>query len=388
MTDQLTSAGLTIDDLTTRTAALKAALRSAIAANLDLQTSKPAGQFVEAFAEHAQQLAELLEEVFSAYDPDQATGQSLTALALLTGTQRRAATYGTVAVTLDLDATTTVPAGTTFAVSGDSDNTWTLDTAVTSVGAGNYAGTATATTAGAVQALAGTLTVIVTPVAGLNSVTNAANATAGQAEEIDAALRLRRELEVTQGGSTSVDSIRAAVSALDDVRQVVLLENDLDVTANGIPPHSIECIYWAGAVAPAGLSEDIAEILLDQKPAGIQAYGSDSETIYDDQLNSHAIGLTEATEKAVDLEYTLTTTADIYPGDAAFKDVIAGYDTTYQGIGDDVLYARWLALAYEVEGVENVSLRLRFSGGAWGTADLSVGTREVATVSSGDITVI
>jgi len=385
MTDQLTSTGLTIDDLTTRTAALKAAIRAAISANLDLQTSKPAGQFVEAFAEHSQELAELLEEVYAAFDPDQATGVALTALSLLTGTQRRDATYSTVAVTLDLDATTTVPAGTTFAVSGDTSNTWTLDAAVTSVGASTYPGTATATTAGAVQALAGTLTVIVTPVAGLNSVTNVADATVGQEEETDTELRLRREQEITLGGSASVESIQAALSAVDEVIAVVVLENDADAASDGMPPHSVEALFWDGGSAAS--TAELAGIILDQKSAGIRAYGSTTETVEDSQGVSHEIGLTRAAEQVIEVEVDVDVDAD-YVGDTAVEEAIASWSQSALSIGDDVYLSKVSGVVVDLDGVVNVSaVRLAISPAAPAASDVSIGDRQIATISTSDITV-
>lgn len=391
MTDQLTATGLEIDTLEDRIASVSADLRTSISAILDLSPDQPTGQLVRIVLEHVQQLAELLQEVHSAFDPDQATGASQTALALVTGTVRRDATHGTVAVTLDLDAATTVPAGTLFAVLGDPTNEWSLDADVTSVGAGPYAGTATAVIAGPYPALAATITVIVTPVGGLNSVTNAADATAGLAEETDAELRVRRELEVTQGGSTSAAAILAAVLANTEVREAACFENDTDWTsADGMPPHSVEVCYWAGAVAPPTLSADLAETILEQKAGGIQAYGSTVETVVD-AAGSHQIGLTEAADRAVGLEFTLTTDSSAgYPGDAAFKAAMADIAQAQQGIGDDVLLSRWIANAFTVPGVVEVTL-LRtqwIDTPGWAVTNRVITARQVATISTADMVVL
>ena len=403
MTDTLTSTGLTIRTLSERIALIKASLRSAIAANLDLSSDQPDGQFVEILAEAIQQLAELSQEVHGAFDPDQATGLSLTALSLITGTLRRVATYGTVTLDLDLDATTTVPAGTIFAVSGEPDNQWILDSAVTSVGAGTYQGTATASQSGAIPALATTISVIVTPVAGLNSVDNPTDATAGLELETDTALRLRREVEVEQGGSASVDSIQAALSEITEVLEVIVLENERSRAADGMPPHSIEPVIWTGGTDPAAsVLAEIASTIFSEKASGVQSYGTNTndgdysdpltreltQTHTDTQGNEHEIGWTLAEGMRVELEYTLVTDSN-YPGDAAFQAAVAAWDDSNLSIGEDVLHARFIANAFDVDGVVNVTLlRLRFFGGAWGTSDLTITNRQKATISSGDITVI
>ena len=391
MTDQLTLTGLEIDSLETRIATVSAALRTAIAANLDLSVDQPTGQLVRILLEHIQQFAELLQEIHSQFDPDQATGASQTALALVTGTQRRAATFGTVAVTLNLDALAVAPAGTLFAVLGDPANTWALDTAVTAVGAGDYAGVATSTVAGAVQALAGTITVIPVAVAGLNTVTNAADATMGLEEETDAELRERRELEVTQGGSTSTDAIRAALLQVEGVIEAYVYENDTDVTVATMPPHSITAVIWDGA-APAATDLDIATAIYENKAAGIRSFGNHAApitTVTDSQGTTHAIDFYRATQIAVGLEFTTTTDAD-YPGDATFKAAMAALAQAQQGVGDDVMISRWIANAFTVPGVVEVTnMRTELmSGGGFAVTNRVISALEIATIAVADIDVI
>jgi uncharacterized phage protein gp47/JayE len=395
MTDELTSTGLNLDDFETVRALVVAQLRATISNILDVSPDQPIGQITDITLEHRQQISELLQEIYSAMDPEQATGQSLDALCSMTGTYRNPATYGTVGLTLNLNAATTVPAGSIAAVTGDPDNQWILDADVTSVGAGNYAGTATASETGVIQALAGTITTIVTPVAGWNSVTNALDADEGEEVESDTDLRLRREVELQQGGSTTLGAVVAAVSAIEEVIQVIGYENVRSYVQDGMPPKSIEIVYWSGATSPtpAAVVAEIAETIQSEKAGGIQAYGTDTdgastetETVTD-AYGSYEIGFTRAEDLRVELEYTLTTNSD-YPGDVTFQAYVASWADDNLGIGSDVLYTKMIDVGYNVAGIDNLSLRLRFFGGGWGTSDLSVGGRQIATVDSGDITVI
>lgn len=395
MTDQLTSTGLDLDDFETVRALVVAQLRASISSILDVSPDQPVGQIVDILMEKRQELSELLQELHSAIDPDQASGQSLDAVCSMTGTYRDPATKGTVTLTLNLDATTTVPAGSIAAVTGDADNQWILDSAVTSVGAGNYTGAATASATGPIQALAGTITTIVTAVGGWNSVTNASDATPGEDQETDTALRVRREVELQQGGSTTLGAIVAAVSAIDEVIDVRGYENVAWYLQNGMPPKSVEIVYFAGTATPtaAATVAAIAAAIQSEKAAGIEAYGSDTDgasTLYEtvtDDYGSYNIGFTRATELTTELEYTLTTNSD-YPGDTTFKAAIAAWADANLGVSDDVLYTKLIDIAYNTEGIDNLSLRLRFQGDAWGTADLAVGDRQIALIDTSDITVL
>jgi uncharacterized phage protein gp47/JayE len=394
MTDQLTATGLELDDFETVRALIVTQLRSTISAILDVSPDQPVGQLTDIFTEHRQQHSELLQEIYSAMDPEQATGQSLDAICSMTGTYRNPATAGTVALTLNLNAATTVPAGSIAAVTGDPDNQWILDAAVTSVGAGNYPGAATASNTGVIPAVAGTITTIVTPVVGWNSVTNAADATEGEERESDTDLRLRREQELQQGGSTSLGAVVAAVSAIEEVIQVVGYENVRSYVQDGMPPKSIEIVYWAGATTPtpAATVAEIAETIQSEKAGGIEAYGTDTdgdtpptqyETVTDD-YGTYLISFTRAEDLRVVLTYVLTTNSD-YPGNATFRAYVSSWCDDNLGIGDDVYYTKMIDVGYNVAGIDNLTLTLNFFGDPPGTADLTVGGRQIATVDSGDV---
>lgn len=386
MVDQLSATGLEIDDYLTRLNTISAELRVAISSVLDLSEDQPWGQLTRILIEHDQQLAELLQEIYSGLDPDQATGQTLDAICSITGTYRQAATQGTVLLNLTFTGAAVVPAGSLVSVTGAPDNVWSIDSAVTAVGPGVMAGIpATSTTAGAVPALVNTIIVIDTPIANWSAVNNPADAVTGSDRETDTELRLRREVEITTGGSTSVDAVQAAVSAVTGVTEVIVYENDDWRPAAPMPPHSIEVVYTGSPVAAT-----LAEEIFTEKAGGTKAYGTAYTAHTDTQGNAHQIGSTAATELRLQLEYTLVTDAD-YPGAADFRTAVAAAVNANQGIGDDVFQSKMVDIGFNVAGVVNItSLRLRWFGGAWGTADLTVGAREVADLDAvaADIVII
>ena len=389
MSDELTVAGLQIDSLEDRLEAVCGLLRAAIASNLDLTPDQPTGQLVRILVERTQSVLEVVRAVHAGGDPLTATGQALTALCYLTGTQRRAATYGHVTLSVNLDGGVTLPAGSVAHVAGDAENRWATDVDVTAPAGppAAYNVAATCEASGPIQALLGTITVIATPVVGWNSVTNAADAAEGDAEETDADLRERRELELALGGSTTIDAIRAELIALTGMIEAIVIENDAHYVVDGMPPHSIECIIWDGS--PAAVADaDIAETIWTSKSAGVYAWGlTDTANHTDDQGGIHVVAWTRATPLQILVEVTVTTDAT-YLGAAAIQDYIEAQAATFFSCGVDVFRSRIIDWTMEVQGVVDVSLvELAISPAVVAAVDIPVDIREIATIAAGDVVV-
>lgn len=389
MADELTVTGLTIDSLEDRLEAVCDLLRGAIASNLDLTPDQPTGQLVRILVERTQSALEVVRAVHAGGDPLTATGQALTALCYRTGTQRRPATAGHVTLSVNLDGGVTLPAGSVAHVAGDAENRWATDVDVVAPAGppAAYNVAATCETDGPIQALLGTITVIATPVVGWNSVTNAADAAEGDAEETDADLRERRELELALGGSTTIDAIRAELISMTGMIEAIVLENDQHWTAGGIPPHAIECIIWDGS--PAAVADaDIAETIWTSKSAGVYAWGiTDTAVHVDDQGGNHVIAWTRATPLQILVEVTVTTDAT-YLGAAAIQAYIEEQAADFFTCGVDVYRSRIIDWTMEVQGVVDVSLvRLAIAPAVVAAVDIPVDIREIATIASGDVTV-
>ena len=382
MADELTAAGLTVDAFSVRLAALHAALRAAISVNLDLSTDQPTGQLTEIQAERIQAVMELVRVINGSWDPDSATGASLTALCAVTGTQRNAATHGHVILTCTLDGGTTLPAGSVASVTGDATNRWLTDAVeVAPAGpAANYFVAATAESAGAIEAPVGSIAVRATPVGGWTAVTNAAAAAAGLEEETDAALRTRRAYELAMGGSTTVDAIAAALSNMDGMLEARVTENDTMMTVDTIPPKAFEAVIWDGTV-PAVADADIAEVIFEEKAGGIQSYGTTDQAHEDEQGVSHNIGFTRAAEQRIIVEVDLDDDATEYIGDVAVAAAIETWADANLGVGDDVYLSKISGAVIGLGGVTNVSaVRLSIFPVAVGAADVTITSRQIATI--------
>jgi hypothetical protein len=136
--------------------------------------------------------------------------------------------------------------------------------------------TALAELQGPREALAGTVNVIETQIAGWVGVTSTADATLGSNAESDAAYRARHREQLMGKGSASVQAIRDSVAQLDGVTFCKVRENDTDVVdGEGLPPHSFRVTVLGGD------DDEIAETIFKKKPAGIKTYGNTSTFVLD-----------------------------------------------------------------------------------------------------------
>lgn len=372
-----------------------AAQQGVFGAALDVGTATELGQLNGTFASAVAELWELLEVAFHGFDPDAAADYLLTVLAGLTGTERRAAKASTSPVTLNLNAGATAPAGTLFARNGRPDIVFSLDADVTNSGGSpaNLAGAVTCTQTGPISCPAGELTVIVNPVSGLNSVTNAADVVVGRDADSDIVLRQRRQDQLAIRGGSTVAAIKAdlldteANPAFVNMRDVTVLENTADTTdlTTGLPGHSIGVIVDDGDT-PSVANNDIAQAIFDSRAAGIASSGDTTGTATDANGDTHTESFSRATLRPVYIDLALTTT-DAFPvdGQTLVKEAIVAAGADY-GISDLVIALHLRAAALSVAGVIDVpTFNLDFTPSPVATANLDPGLRARATFSTTNI---
>jgi uncharacterized phage protein gp47/JayE len=375
----LTSSGFTARPLLICKSDIEDALKSVFGQSIDLDPSGPLGQLVGILAERLSELWDSQQAVYSAFDPDAASDQSLDALCALTGTLRERATHSTVAVSCVGTAGTTIPSGTQFSVAGTGVKFETLASAV-------FAGTFTAVSidcqavdTGPLVALAGTLTVIETPVSGLTSVTNALDAVVGRNDETDAALRLRRETELRNPSNAALEAIRTHLLAVDGVNAAVVFENTTMVTdGDGIPPKAVNCV-----VSGTATTTDVAGAIFESIAAGIQAYGtSHSVTVTDTQGSTHTIAYDDATDVPCYVHITLTVDLDTLDPGAA--DLVLEYFQTFEDslvMGKDLVARALGAKMFAISGVLDCAVEVGVAPSPSGTT-VVIGLRELATLDT------
>jgi hypothetical protein len=360
--------------------------RAGISQNLDLSSDSVVGQLNGIYARHLGVAWEALETVYHSFDPDAAEEILLTMLAKLTGTERRGATQSRAACTIVTDGPCTIEAGVHAAhVSGQPDNRWTPEEDFVAAGAGSHPGIVFVNErTGPIAAAGNTITVIATPVVGWVSITNPDDAAPGRPIDTDATLRIRRQQQLTLGGSATVNAIRADLLQLTDIEAVLMFENDGDtIDGNGLPPKSFEAVVWDndGVID----NNDIAQVIYDNKAGGIRAFGVLSGTATDPNEDTHTVHFSRANSADIFLEFDVVPRED-YVGDATFAQRVATACNELFGIGDDVTFYDVL-LATGGLGAQVTALRLGFTASPTLSVDLPIGIRAIARFDSGDIVV-
>ena len=380
----LTSSGLTAPTLLEIKAAIESQLREEVSSTLDLTASSPMGQTVAIYARETRLIWETLLALYSAVDPNGASGAMLDNLCALSGVVRKPPTYSFVEVEVDLDAGTYAAGDLVAQVIGNEENRFTNLEGITAPG-GPVTIDLRATVAGPVDAPALSLEIGV-PLTGWNTVSNADPAVEGEPLESDAQLRARRNTVVASPGSTTADAVAADLSAVDGVLSVNVLENDTDTTdADGVPPHSIEAIVYG----PSAFASDIAQAIYDTKAAGIGTNGAEYEPITTAQGGTLQINWTTPTDVPALASFVLQMDPTTYPGDAEFRAQLAALAVTSLAVGDDLDWSDLVSWAMSIDGVLRIStVSASVSpAGVVAFANVPATIRELITLASGDIVV-
>lgn len=362
------------------------AARARISPTLNLSETSLLGQLFFQAATQLRQLWEAAQAIYASRDPSQAVDDALDTIGELRGVPRNPARASTAEMTITLAAGTYLAGSLVVNKINDATVRFSNDADITTAGATLVGVPFTATTTGPLDAPAGTLTVIANPVAGFSAPTNPAAAVIGADRETNAAYRLRQEAELQLVGSSSTNAIRADLLQVPGVTYVGVLENDTDVTdANGLPPHSVEALVLGGTDVA------VAEAVYAAKAAGIRAYGTDSEVVTDSSGNDHTIGFSRPVSVGVkfsgSFDYLETAWIDEDAAETAVKDAILAAFTEHQGVGRDVIHARYVAAVMSVPGAINIALGQAKLPDSVTENDIVIGPRELATLSASDITI-
>ena len=382
---------LTYDDFV---ADLEQQARELFGENINLSDTGPMGKWIQMLAYGRAEAEELAEQVYLSSFVDHAEGINLDYAVKFSGMAREQAMKATVPINFTVDAGATIPTGTTLATTdgiefvttadlSDSDNDGLITANVEAVIAG---------ISGNVPA--GTITVINTPVVGLQSVTNPSAATGGKDQETDKELRDRHADIDGNGLSSTVNGIRATV--LNDVPAVsscVVIENNTNATdGNGVPANSFHTIVYGGATA------DVAAAVFKAKPAGIQAYGATSATVVDDSGNNQTVKFSFATNVNLWIEVDVTTNTS-YPANGnqlvttEVVKYIGGTDAdsaVYSGLGmgqTAVNSKLAAAIIANVEGVDDVIITFSTDGTTYAGGNKTFTITQVAQTDANKVTV-
>lgn len=330
-------------------------------AQLDVSPEEPIGQVNGIMAAKLSDLWELGAVAYNSLSRDDAEGSQLDNIGTLTGTKRLPA-KPTICKTCTVvfSQTGTYAAGTLTAnVSGQPSATFVNQSDI--VISGSVPKTLTnqvwvATSTGPTVANAGTLDVITTPVTGWTSITNINDATLGTDVETDTAYRIRQANELSATGACTVPSIQADLLQVAGVISVSVLENTTNfINADGLPPHTFSPVIWDGT-SPQASNDDIAQVIWDDKPAGIQSVGLLSGDAIDDNGVTRTMQFNRAIQVTIYVAWTCTLAPGVSTGSIAplVKEAAVAYAQANIGQGSEVVALAIRAQALTIPGVIDV----------------------------------
>lgn len=380
----VSSTGIVAPSYSEILAYLQDKMRSIHGSDIYLGADSQDGQLLAVFAKALDDCNSTAVAVYNSFSPATAQGVGLSNNVKINHIARALPSNSQVNVTIVGQVGTTITSG---QVGDSGGNKWNLPTSVVIPPAGNIIVTATCDVLGAVAAAVGTVTQILTPAAGWQTVTNATVASLGNPNETDAELRRRQTNSTALRSDTVLDGIVGNIEALSGVTDVMPYENDTNATdANGLPPHSIAMVVQGGDATA------IASTIFRLKAPGVATHGTTSIVVTDNAGTPRTIKFFVPTPVPIGVAITLhaftgytTTIRD------AIKQAVADYINALS-IGSDVLVIRLILPAMLNGGVDSttfelVSVLAATTPSAPGSADIVIAFASRATCSVADISV-
>jgi uncharacterized phage protein gp47/JayE len=211
-----------------------------------------------------------------------------------------------------------------------------------------------AVTPGPVFAAIGALNKIVSNVDGLDRIINYAAGITGKDTESDTELRMEKNNRQKQasGNETAIENEIKKIPGVQYAR--VYSNRDID-TVNGRPPKSYE------AIVAGGLDREIAAVIFEKGPAGIEAFGNTVVAVPDAMGNPWAIGFSRPENRFIWIKIAYSKNhEEAFPlnGEELMKDNIDAWGAKNQGVGIDLVYQKLNLPVYAVPGVGFAGIRV------------------------------
>lgn len=364
---------------------------------IDLRPATPEGTIIGIMAEREAALWELAQADYDSKNPTKAVGKQLDDVVEITGTTRTGALNSSIddGVARGDENTVIDPSVADFIVSVEGDplarfkvtnGPYILDI---DDGGGIFKSgpiTLISEETGEIVANTGTLTIIETPLGGVNSFTNESDATLGAPIESDPDLKLKRNTELQIAGSATIDAIIAELSARELTTATIVFENKTSIEdLEGRPPKSLDIVVLGDD------EQDLADAIFKVVGGGIETIGDIIKTTLDSEGFSHITKFSRATEIDIWIELDLTVDGN-YPGDGdvQVENALLAYGEL-QNIGQDVIVfgSKPLICAFEdIPGILDVVLRIGKAVNPTENDNIIIAAREQADFDSARITIV
>jgi len=353
---------------------IETALKIVFGDNIDLTPQSGFGQFIGIVSEALSDQWENQEDVYNSQYPSTAQGSQLSNVVMYNGIERQEATNSTVTGTITGAENIIIPAGSKASV-GVTGSVFVTLSEVTIPAPGTIDVAMNSEEKGVIEAIAGTLTVIETPIFGWETITNGNDALAGRDEETDAELRIRREQSTQALGQNLVDSLFGQLLNIDGVEDAIVISNGSDsVDVNGIPAHQFLSSVLVGDNA------DIAQSIWLNTPQGIASYGAETEIVTDTQGFPQVVKFTRPDD--VDTYFKINIEVD--PGEFSEADVetiklaVVAYGIANFKIADDVIRSEFYTPINTIAGILSIDLRIGLGISPTGTSNIPIAVDEIS----------
>lgn len=298
MTSYLTSTGLNAPTEFQIRQDLQDRYEGILGQSVDWSPDTFEGAFSSAVARALASTSDTTQELWDNLSLERASGAALEVFGALVQREREPAQASSVLLNLTGDSGTIVPVGSV--VADEDNNRWELTEAVTIPGSG----VAVSQEVGPVEAPAGTLTEVVTPISGWDAVTNPDPADIGRNRESDALYRERIRAARAGGRPSSFRGIQSTIRELPFVQSSLVVHNPTSspATVQGIAlnANSYSVIVFPDTI-PVAAQDTLFETIFENGPVGIETIGSESKYI-----EGWPVRFSFATEAAVDVTVVVT----------------------------------------------------------------------------------
>lgn len=390
----VSTSGVVIPDTSDIQEEVVSMFKAVFGQNIDTTPETIIGRLIEAFTVFLRDTVGITAQNACQYNLNAATGIYLDALGALFGVARNSSSRSSVTVTMTGDVNTAIPAGTMFATR-DGDTFYLDSDATLQVAEGEEVAMATGTALsmnyGPVKCLRGDMVSIVSPISGLDSVTNANDATLGSLGESDDSYRNRIRSAIGGFGgmvpsvykelyaATYVDGATTKKSA----KHVLVLNNGDGIASTQrevtLAPHSIfVCVDGpSGYASNVAWKSSIADAVAKSKSLGCATtyiQGSIQQAA-DPKLGGITVNFYVAQPQPITVVSTWSngiTTDQISNYQATLEEIISGFGIGATITSEQVLSS--LALAYPTLRVLTVMLN--------GGSSVSLNGKQIGTVAT------
>lgn len=322
MSDLLDATGLTLKTLAELRTELEDDLKAIYGEDINVDQNSQDGQSINIYCQGGIDIREVVQRVYSSFDPDEAEGRVLDQRVGINGIERNSGTFTYVDITFTIDQSMNLvglddqadevdPTVTNlYTVKDDEGNEFYLleSQSIIYPTTADLTFTFRAKEIGVVEVTPLTITTPVTIIAGVLSITNTSSANSvGVDEESDYDLKIRRRGSVALPASGYLDSIEAAILNVDDVTDAVVHENDTDsVDGDGIPAHGIWCIIEGGD------DDEVALAIYKKKSSGSAMKGDEEVYVPRTRNRTFLIRFDRVVNQDLYIRFSITYTGGVY----------------------------------------------------------------------------